>query len=318
MSNLIETAKNNGEKRYHIFSNHSVYSLLKNCELRWRNKKQTSLELFSKNVKDPSDLIELFGLDVEMFKGKFVQAILGAGHEYNEIRTLHSSSLLALLCFYNVSALHPLHCSIDSKNVLFTESLFEIQNPIPGSDRPSNIDVVLIGKDELSGRKVTLFLESKFSEYLTHSEKDNISTPVYRDIYHIINKTLDTIGVSYDEYSDKYSRLIYKDKKCTHYLEGVKQVVSHFLGVRSIATDERAINEDIYLGEILFKFPEEVDTKHKKYNDYTQIYETLAKGLNSITDSKFKVVGHCFTYQDVFKSFDLDDAVRAFYSLPID
>ena len=315
MSNLIETAKNNGEKRYHIFSNPSVYSILKDSELRWRNKKQTSLEIFSKNVKDPSDLISVFGLDVEMFKGKFVQAILGDGHEYNEIRTLHSSSLLALLCFYNVSALHPLVCTIESKTVIFTESLFEIQNPIAGSERPSNIDVTLIGKDKQSGRKVTLFLESKFSEYLTHGEKDMISTPVYRDIYHRINKTLDSIGVTFDEYSEKYSKLRYKNKKKTHYLEGVKQVVSHFLGVQSVATDERAQNENIYLGEILFKFPEEVDSKHKKFNDYAQAYETLAAGLNSITDSKFKVIGHCFTYQDVFKSFDLDDAVRTFYSL---
>ena len=315
MSNLIETAKNNGEKRYHIFSNPSVYAILKNSELKWRNKKHTSLELCSKNVKDPSDLITVFGLDVEMFKGKFVQAILGAGHEYNEIRTLHSSSLLALLCFYNVSALHPLLCSIGSKKVVFTESLFEIQNPIPESDRPSNVDVVLVGKDKQSGRKVTLFLESKFSEYLTHGEKDKIATSVYRNIYHRINKTLDSIGVSFDEYSKEYSKLKYKDKKSTHYLEGVKQVISHFLGVQSIATDERAQNEDIYLGEILFKFPEEVDKEHKKFNDYTQIYETLATGLNSITDSKFKVVDQCFTYQEVFKSFDLDDAVRGFYSL---
>ena len=74
-------------------------------------------------------------------------------------------------------------------------------------------------------------------------------------------------------------------------------------------------NCDIYLGEILFHFPEEIDSRHKKFYDYTRLYKILADGLNSISDSKFKVLSKCLTYQDLFKSFKLDEAVRRFYSL---
>ena len=100
-----------------------------------------------------------------------------------------------------------------------------------------------------------------------------------------------------------------------HYVSGIKQMVSHALGVRNVANEDKYKNCDIYLGEILFHFPEEIDSGDKKFDDYTKLYETLADGLNSISDSKFKVLSKCLTYQDLFKSFKLDEAVRRFYSL---
>lgn len=315
MKSLIETAIDNGQKLYKQFNNPQVLSLLSNCELKWINKQKTSLEIVTNNLKDPNDLIDLFRLEVDMFKGKFIQAISGRGHEYKEIRRLHSSSLVALLCFYNVSALNPLECSIETERVVFSESLFEIQNPIPNSKKPSNIDIVLKGKNIKSGRKVTLYLESKFSEYLKHGEKDKISTPVYKEIYRQLKKSLDSIDVSFDEYSDNYSKLKYQNKQNTHYLEGVKQIISHYLGVHSVATQTRATDEDIFLGEILFRFcDEEIDNNCEKIVDYISVYEKMAEGLNKYC-LNFRVVNSCFTYQDLFKSFNLDPAVRLFYSL---
>lgn len=314
MENKIQIAKNNGNKLYDIFLEPTSLSVLEGRELKWRGSKKASLELLSLKPKDPSDLIQVFGLNADMFKGKFVQAIYGGGYEWQEIRTLHSSSLLSLLCFYNVSALNPLESIIDSKPIRFTESLFEIQNPIPQSDRPSNVDVVLIGRNMVSGRKTTLYLESKFSEYLTHGEKDKISTPVYREIYHKLKDTLDIIHVTFDEYSEKYSRLIYQNKHCSHYLEGIKQIVSHYLGVQTVATEERAKDEDIYLGEILYMFPESIDRNSQKYRDYTSTYEVLAKGLNRHS-KPFKVLDSCLSYQSFFHNYQLDDSVRKFYSL---
>ena len=226
MDNRIETAIKNGNKLYTIFLSPTAQSVIEGRELRWMGRKQASLELLSNNPKDPADLISIFDLDADMFKGKFVQAINGSGHEWNEIRRLHSSSLAALLCFYNVSALNPLESSIDGRKVVFTESLFEIQNPVPGSEHPSNMDVVLIGTDKNSGRKVTLYLESKFSEYLTYGENDKISTKVYQSTYEKIRETLASINVGFTEYDKKYSKLIFTDKHHKHYLAGVKQMVS--------------------------------------------------------------------------------------------
>lgn len=45
----------------------------------------------------------IFGLKCNDWKYKYDQAVSGAGKEESKINTLHSSSLLALLCFSNVS-----------------------------------------------------------------------------------------------------------------------------------------------------------------------------------------------------------------------
>ena len=92
-------------------------------------------------------------------------------------------------------------------------------------------------------------------------------------------------------------------------------MISHFLGVKNIAESGKYSDCDIYLGEILFRFNETIDPKEKKLKDYFGLYEVLAEGLNSLSESKFKVVGHCLTYQDVFRNFNLDESVHYFYSL---
>ena len=51
---------------------------------------------------------EVFGITNRSFDEKFYQAINGAGQEWKELNVFHSSSLLALLCFYNVSKENPL------------------------------------------------------------------------------------------------------------------------------------------------------------------------------------------------------------------
>ena len=51
---------------------------------------------------------DVFGITNSSFDEKFNQAINGAGQEWKELNVFHSSSLLALLCFYNVSKENPL------------------------------------------------------------------------------------------------------------------------------------------------------------------------------------------------------------------
>lgn len=111
---------------------------------------------------------EVFGITNESFDEKFNQAINGAGQEWNELNVFHSSSLLALLCFYNVSEENPLSVEIEGKTCKFTTSEFEVSNiigkNIRGRNYSSYIDVKLTGTYE--GKSVSLYLESKFSEYV--------------------------------------------------------------------------------------------------------------------------------------------------------
>ena len=66
-----------------------------------------------------ANLKGIFGITNELFEGKYRMAISGDGQEYRRISTLHSSSLVALLCFYSLSKDHPLTMEIDGRKVEF-------------------------------------------------------------------------------------------------------------------------------------------------------------------------------------------------------
>ena len=313
---------------YSVFNNEAVHHLLTPIKIKktiWRNEEESerSLCFVTTNTRTPDDLIADFGLSPQVFPGKFRRAISGDGHEHQRIRTLHSSSLISLLCFYGISESKPLHISIDGHDMVFSDSCFEVKNPIGddegGNTHKSNMDVVLCGNDLESGRKVILFLESKFSEYLFWGKYRGISDRVYQKTYAQLSDGgyLDKMKLKFVplDNNEQYSVLASVEGRTQHYAGGIKQMVSHFLGVKNVAGKDEYKDTDIYLGEILYRFPDSVDPNQKKFNDYTRLYRILAEGLNAISDSKFKIVGQCFTYQEVFKSFDLDEAVRTFYSL---
>ena len=97
-------------------------------------------------------LHRIFGIN-ESARGLFEAATSGAGNEKSRILTLHSSSLLAFLCFNGV-ANHPI--TIDG--IVYDEVMFEVKNDVIDASlgKPSNIDVLLMGDN----RKKLLFLES--------------------------------------------------------------------------------------------------------------------------------------------------------------
>lgn len=323
---MIQSVIENGPQQlYEIFNNESVERILSGVTLEntlFRGKRsQKSLSI--KHMDTGQDLACIFGLDWKIFADKYLQATSGDGQEARRIRTLHSSSLLCLLCFYGVSEERPLNLIVEGRQVRFTSSQFEVKNPVgtdeTGKEHNSNMDVVLYGKDSQNGKKVILFLESKFSEYLTWGKYSGISNHVYRKIYAQLshNGVLERMGLKYEENPDNrgYSDLDSVKGKTMHYAGGIKQMVSHFLGVKNAAAGKQYEDYDIYLGEILFKFPDSIEDAQRKFNDYDGLYKTLAKGLNQISEDKFKVLGQCLTYQDVFKDYDLEESVRSFYSL---
>ena len=323
---LIQSVIENGPQQlYEIFNNESVERILSGVTLEntlFRGKRsQKSLSI--KHMDTGQDLACIFGLDWKIFADKYLQATSGDGQEARRIRTLHSSSLLCLLCFYGVSEERPLNLIVEGRQVRFTSSQFEVKNPVgtdeTGKEHNSNMDVVLYGKDSQNGKNVILFLESKFSEYLTWGKYSGISNHVYRKIYAQLshNGVLERIGLKYEENPDNraYSDLASSKGNTLHYTGGVKQMVSHFLGVKNTAAGKQFEDYDIYLGEILFRFPGSIEDAQRKFNDYDGLYKTLAEGLNQLSEDNFKVLGQCLTYQDVFKDYDLEESVRTFYSL---
>lgn len=268
----------------------------------------------TKEYKDHVKAIikDIFGISDIIFDEKYQKAINGAGQEWNEINRLHSSALVPLLFFYNVSETNPLTLSIDGKNCIFTKSEFEVDNYIGknriNKDFYSHIDVLLIGKCE--DKTISLYLESKFGEYINQrgDEKGIPRIKEYDEIYsNLINKVE---GINFI-FNEKSIDIIQINKKpYSLYCQGIRQMVCHYLGMKN-----RQDNCDLsYLGEILFDFRPYINTP-----DYFEMYESihgkLIEALNSISNpnNSFKLLPKVLSYQDILKSFDINSAISKLY-----
>ena len=308
-------------------------SLWKNCDL--------DFEVAKKGVTDPSyeiafsnkTLIDFVGDKIALsfdinknkdtFAKKFQMACSGTGDELKKITTLHSSSLCALLFFFNVDNKKLVIPSLSEYE--FTESYFEFQNKVIRS--PSNIDVVLLGKNIKTGKKVILFLESKFSEYITGTGKIEVSESYFKSdcysapIYNCIEKD--------KSFDFKKENGFNNSKK---YNEGIKQMISHYYGIRYFMEgDFFKDNEDVYknireygaeeiiLGEILFDNFAKTSGLTEKLNNYKDDYSKLAGIINKEykNDEKkpenieFKVLEKSLSYSEL----DISDfpKIKKFY-----
>lgn len=273
-------------------------------------------------------IMELFGIvDKELFRKKFSQSCGGDGQELKRISTLHSSSLCALLFFYDVTDNHPLKMSVNGRECEFTYSRFEYQNTVIRGRKPSNMDIVLVGKDCESGRPVILFLESKFSEYMDRvGKKLNIANEYLTNKYstNIYRVELEKLDMSIKENATEKEFALECSEVC--YLEGIKQMISHFIGVNNFmketpVTVDQTIdlireNADVYLGEILFDTvigDYEIKKGVTCYQSYKENYEKLVDILNAM-DSSVNVVKTLFSYE-MFKKNDFikEDKIKQFY-----
>lgn len=210
-------------------------------------------------------LAELFGVKCrDTFKVKFAQSCSGSGQELKRIAVLHSSSLCALLFFYNVSKENPYILEIDGEEYIFTYSCFEYQNTVIEGRNPSNMDVVLVGSEKRSGRQAVLFLESKFSEYYERIGQQLEIATAYLDnkygkaLYD--EAILAKMGLNMIASDGNDTFILRSEETC--YLEGLKQMISHYIGIRNLcATADQGEDTVAYavstgakvlLGEILF------------------------------------------------------------------
>jgi hypothetical protein len=311
-----------------------------------------------------TDLANAFDIKDEtkrtLFTGKTEQGCSGSGEEALKITTMHSSSLCSLLCFYGISDKNKLEIKLeDDKTYVFTESYFEFQNEVIKGRSPSNMDVVLVGYEkEKINQKVVLFLESKFTEYHSLSSSMSIANSYLENTYgKVIYNKLEKRGIYNIITSNKQDEKEFKfivpqnqtqknGKKVSKenvYLEGIKQMISHYIGVRNLLDGNivssrncdihneivKDINEKgakVLLGTIIF---EDLYQESKYFNKYKDRYEEIAKILNEVSrlsdneknitsTEQLTILEKPLTYAGVFlseegKQFELDEKVKKYY-----
>ena len=272
----------------------------------------------------------IFGIN-ESARGLFEAATSGDGNEKSRILTLHSSSLLAFLCFNGV-ANHPI--TIDG--IVYDEVMFEVKNDVIDASlgKPSNIDVLLMGDN----RKKLLFLESKFTEYLSGG-KVTLSNK-YRDLYIKLQKlnlpfnikfinVLQESDNSHKEPDIKEEIRLYTEEKTSEYLHGIKQAFSHLLGIATGPAKKQTKGNEDYTGSLLenadeIKFASIVfNCNNKKFDDYNNLYKSVFKNSDVIQETikevvpkrelKLSIIPQLLQYQEVFQDNYLSDKVRKFY-----
>lgn len=135
--------------------------------------------------------------------------------------------------FFYVSENNPL-CIKGLDEYEFTKSIFEFKNKV--IKKPSNVDVVLLGKNK-SDENVILFLESKFSEYITGITKTEKKYEVGKSYFDKDKEACYSYPIYISSFADKLLRFdesnhkLYADSD--KYIEGIKQMISHYYGVRN-------------------------------------------------------------------------------------
>lgn len=297
----------------------------------WRDKSKKSKSFLIPFLKDKDGKVNTsilkeyiktaFGIsDAETFTEKYRQAITGSGNASKDFDALKSSALCALLCFYRIKDL-----KID--DVIYDQSYFEVKNLVIGT--PSNMDVVLIGKDK-QGKRVILFLECKFSEYLKNDvqsvSKDYFSGKgkIYFDA--IKNSRLGSYSTVDGKHYNFFTERAYS--------QGTKQVISHLLGIESFLNrdDSYALSvypakmgeesrRGIYKGEydrvlfreLLFRFGSP-DNDHL-LNEYIKLSNDVRDQFKNLIPDKLEFQ-EPITYQEIFSSANLgniDPIVAHFY-----
>lgn len=275
------------------------------------------------------------GSDFETFARAYDMAITGDGDEKSKILVIHSSSLLALLCFFSVSPEHHLTIGKDT----YTEVMFEVKNVVIKADRrkPSNIDVALVSKSKDGRAKKILFLESKFTEYLTHGRVE--LAPKYHAFYNTIKKKLPDLKFRIANYDIRHkdgsvSTTFGLSSAESQYLGGIKQAFSHVLGIATGPTEDESIRGHTYAE--YYKQAEEVefasiahDWNQTEFRRYNKLYSDTFRSENlsiikvalkesapnhEIVD-RLQIRPDILTYIDLFKGFNLPGIVREAYKL---
>lgn len=265
-------------------------------------------------------LVGRFGIEnKEHFRKKFDQAISGDGDEAKKMISVRSSSLCALLCFYNVEEKPITFKTENGQKIRFNKSFFEVKNKV--YNNPSNMDVVLISEDN----EYILFIESKFAEYLENGAVKISRT--YRDeepSKAIYDKALGKIFA--EKTANKYKVI---DKY--QYMGGLKQIISHYVGLQnyknrqggymsSYYTDNdsrldvyKLAKRKILFTEIVFKLAGFEDAYNKYNSGSKELFKLLKEAdhdVEYLNPTDYKAL---FTSED--NKNCLNEEIKKYYKL---
>ena len=297
---------------------------------------KNSYSFLFKGSSIENGIVDVFHIaERDLFCTKYKMAVSGDGNESAKITTMHSSSLCALLFFYNISPDNPFTIDLITnrglRSVTFTTSVFEYKSPV--LNKASNMDVVLISED----RKVVLFLESKFSEYyidakLTEKGVSNkyLDLGCSKRIY--TQSNMDKLGLSIKRGERTF------DISCDEqlYIHGLRQMISHYCGIINVLNGKCAAQKDHYreevsqamancevaiLGEILFdeKIGDLLIDGGKNCLDvYSKKYKLLAEIIadDSSCEDRFEILKNDLGYS-LFRenSHKVEDSISRYYGL---
>lgn len=256
-------------------------------------------------------LIKRFGIINEpLFRSKYEEAVSGNGCEGRRILTLHSSSLCALLHFYNPEGLLiPLEAGKTGQVTLHVlGSAFEYKNKV--FDLPSNVDVVLYGYIEETKENCLLFLESKYSEYFRKSKVK--FSGKYGSDYNDFFKSLSYLKCL--KYEDGLT--INAEDGQSHYYDGIKQMASHLIGIKNFMNGIMDPSQDltkipslyqdkentrVYFGEIAYEHDGAAFSQWRKdYNRLAYVYNNNHESEITSERKCPKMADCLLTYQDLF------------------
>ena len=214
-----------------------------------------------------SDISKAFTLTNESTFYKY------ANYADRRIRVLHSSALMPLLLFYKVSLENSLYVDLGRKEpVKFDEIYFETPNKVFDNTRPSKIDIALVSNSS----KIVLYLESKFTEYLSGKSSSNFSLKYKNMVREILGPNQPA-----EENKKYYIRGKLAEKDIV-YGEGIKQMIAHFIGVCKGGTDSNAINDyiknkgySVLLGGIVYKWD-------KRFGMYSDLFQRVTSKMNEL------------------------------------
>lgn len=275
----------------------------------------------------------------------------GQGAELYKINSLISSSLLSLLMFHklflNTTNDNYIYIKLpDIKEaVRFDKCFFEVRNRVVRL--PSCVDVVLYSSEN----NVMFFLESKFTEY-TRVKKEDFYGKGYITLYSsYLQPYLDNVLELGRTILKGKEKLRIRAKSGERYIEGVKQSISHLIGLirgpfqtgtgyypDSYHSEYSKLYDDankLYYGTILFD-PRKMNLDGSIYEDYVKLYndtvgrygDELVQGIRDWDrgskksydkEKQIVVLRKPLSYQDLFRTEPnnrlITNQIKEFYNL---
>ncbi len=236
----------------------------------------------------------------------------GSGSELeNKAAAVHSSSMLSYNFFSWIDEQHP----FEWNGISYTKVYFEVQlRTLSCRSNPANMDVVLEG--EQFGKRVLLFIESKFLEYMSHG-KAELSQSYLVPNHYYVDRSWNSVAYEVRVYGHQSGR----------YNEGIKQSFCHLAALDALH-NEKALawfnknnilqidnidDVDIRFMNAIFCPHPGYKKEYEAYTDYMELYEWFMRFIASVAE--WSVQPEWFSYTDLWNAmrFQLKDSNRIDY-----